>query len=180
MFCSQCGKPIIDGAKYCRYCGSLLPIDCPKDGVQLIEDQRNNGKNESGKTTDIFESKNETEIAQEHKDDKQSAGVGCLSVILILIAGAIGKAVAKSYIKDPVANLYISHIFGGVFIGSACGLLPYYLSKKRLKENHHTKTITFGSLLLCSVAGLLGGYIMAIPASVVLSSCIWYLSNKQK
>ena len=190
MFCDNCGKSVADEAKFCRHCGYTLVLANSQFERQAsaVYDHKDvasivpNAPSIAAIETINFESTkhssqiNELEIAPKLEKNKTSTGFGCLSFIIVIIAGVIGKVIAKSLIRDPGASLYISHLGGGLLIGAMCGLIPLYFSKKCAKSFDRPLLISWGSVLLCVIAGFIGGVPFALPTGLIISSCIWYVS----
>jgi hypothetical protein len=75
-----------------------------------------------------------------------------------IIAAAIGFAIFKFLPPDMTAML-----FGGAVAGAACGIVPLLISKHRNTE------LGVQSILVCVIAGMVGGVVIAIPAAIVMS-----------
>ena len=53
---------------------------------------------------------------------------------------------------------------GAIIAGTAAGLIPFFIARSR-----HNSALAWGALFGCIVAGVLGGAVIAAPASVVLT-----------
>jgi hypothetical protein len=85
-----------------------------------------------------------------------------LGVVAAVVGGAIGAAAVRG-LEPQTAGM----LFGGAVAGALCGLLPYFIGKKKSQEK-------LGSiaLLACIVAGVALGLILAIPTAVVFVAVI--------
>jgi len=59
-------------------------------------------------------------------------------------------------------------IFGALFSGILCGIVPYNLGKK-----YDDEQVGMAGLIVTIICGTMGGFILAIPVSVVFSAIIW-------
>ena len=66
---------------------------------------------------------------------------------------------------------YVGVIFGGllaIFFYYLCGRVPYNLGKK-----YDDEQVGMAGLIVTIICGFLGGFIIAIPVSLVFSAIIW-------
>lgn len=180
MFCDNCGKEIAAEVKFCRHCGYKLGLENSQIAADVqtiaVNDQKDLVSNDlNAPSIAAIEAKHEPEITSKQEENNTPIGFGCLSFIAVIIAGAFGKTIAKSLIRGPI-DPYISHLGGGLVFGALCGLIPLYFAKKRAKSFERPQLISWGSVLICVIAGFIGGVTFALPTGIVVSSCIWYVS----
>ena len=102
---------------------------------------------------------------EESRDATEKASTSTLAKVLgitaILIGGAIGTAAAQSLSIQTIARFV-----GGGVAGALCGLLPYYIGRKKDPK------LARIALWSCAGAGLILGIILALPTAIVFAIVI--------
>lgn len=188
MFCDNCGKQIMEHAKFCRYCGFSLnqnslnerkSVSSPNLIREKPEDERYRCTNSTASMK--ANARENPKILNEQVEEKKTTIFAkILYFIGFIIVLSFGKVIPKAIIKDPSSNLFVSHIIGGLVMGVVSGVIPYYLGIKWGDRFANPRIATWGSLIVCGVAGLVGGLVIAIPVTVILSLIIWVAAYNAK
>jgi hypothetical protein len=94
-------------------------------------------------------------------EGKPSTLIVVVTVIATVIGAAIGSAAVSSLPPETMAR-----IVGGVLAGAACGLIPFFVGRKRDKQ---FALIALGA---CALAGAALGVILALPLALILTFVI--------
>ncbi|HEY2584902.1 MAG TPA: hypothetical protein VGI81_03945 [Tepidisphaeraceae bacterium] len=75
---------------------------------------------------------------------------------------------------DPTA-FWIGVLFGGMAVGTICGLLPFFLARKRRRDS-----LAVAALVSCVLSGLILGVILALPVALVFTVVIVTMGPTQR
>jgi RsiW-degrading membrane proteinase PrsW (M82 family) len=69
---------------------------------------------------------------------------------------------------------WVGVVVGGLVIGTLCGLVPFFVGKKRKQM-----TLAVGGLVACIVSGLILGLILALAVSIIFTVIIVFANPKK-
>jgi hypothetical protein len=70
---------------------------------------------------------------------------------------------------------WVGVILGGLVIGTLCGLVPFFVGKKR-----NQMPLAIGGLAACIVSGLILGLILALAVSILFTVIIVFANPKKQ
>lgn len=163
LYCSECGREIANGAKYCPDCGTPQPIICPECDVSLSE-----GTNycpHCGFSLENHKPKTETEKSS--------------WLLNIIIAGSIlviVEGMSNILMAEQIGNFLSAYTTAEVVtLGAAIGVIggivslivSLSLKYKRIGKMGYVLTLVSG-ILGCMPGGLSTSFLIIIPSIVSL------------
>lgn len=147
MFCSQCGKKLPDGAKFCNYCGFALQPSSknnPIDQRQFVADQAASNITDRNVKQSLFLE----DFAEENKRKSPLFGV----IVVVLAILAVGAISISYFVKDlnavenaikKVYAIFERKIDVNDAADEASAILVTY---SKLQDAYYAETKKFGSL----------------------------------
>ncbi len=147
MFCSQCGKKLPDGAKFCNYCGFALQPSSknnPIDQRQFVADQAASNITDRNVKQSLFLE----DFAEENKRKSPLFGV----IVVVLVMLAVGAISISYFVKDSntvensikkVYAIFERKIDVNDAVGEASAILVIY---SKLQYAYYAEAEKIGSL----------------------------------
>lgn len=115
----------------------------------------------------------------ENQDTEQTSSCGPLMFIGFVLALTVGKVMGKAAIDDPHFRFLLFASSGGLVVGILCGIIPLIYGYKKLLHKNRI-AIIWGCFIVCSICGLVGGLILAVPACILSVVAMYCLNNKER
>lgn len=196
VFCTQCGKKILENAKYCSHCGSEVPRienndlldefdrdnhgkDNDENGSELVcakESSEDILSREESFHQNVMDSVKETKTAEDKDSKEKDDGISvCGGLIPILYMVGYGFYLYGTN-KAPNVVLLIGNILLGAIAGGLCAIVCIYVLGLRYYVDEFIKRI----ILVCCISGIIGGFMFASVAAVMCCGYIVWKGQKIK
>lgn len=170
MYCHKCGKPLVDNAVYCSYCG----VKTKKPSMYKMEDTIESDVREGNDNAVINKENIKIRDNDSNKVLEQNGSIGNKvghgiayigSFMLILVGGAIGKQMAR----QPDFIRFVSYAMPGAIIGFILAIITVVAGRK-FNWLNYKKSTEYAIVSVIVLVGVIGGIYWAVGAFVVVNA----------